>query len=155
LTIPNVIADNRCMASPSTSKIEYRETCNLPRDEVLALYRSVGWSSAEKPDRLMAALAGSHAVVTAWHGDRLVGLGNTISDGALVVYYPHLVVHPEYQHRGVGREIVRRLQARYEGFHQHSILADDSAVEFYEKCGFTRPAAVQAMWIYAGRDHGE
>jgi GNAT superfamily N-acetyltransferase len=32
-----------------------------------------------------------------------VGLGNAISDGALVVYYPHMLVLPEYQGRGIGR----------------------------------------------------
>ena len=40
-------------------------------------------------------MRGSHSVVTAWVEDRLVGLGNTLSDGHLVVYYPHLLVHPD------------------------------------------------------------
>jgi len=138
----------------TTDAIEYRDTRDLPPGQVLALYRALGWSSADKPSALLAALAGSHQVVTAWHGDRLVGLGNTISDGALVVYYPHLAVHPDYQRRGIGREIVRRLRARYADFHQHAVLADGDAVDFYQKCGFTRPAAVQAMWIDTGHDHG-
>jgi hypothetical protein len=30
-------------------------------------------------------MRGSHSVVTAWAEDRLVGLGNTLSDGHLVV----------------------------------------------------------------------
>jgi GNAT superfamily N-acetyltransferase len=135
--------------------IQYRDARTLPREAVLALYQSVDWSSANKPDQLMAALAGSHTVITAWDGDRLVGLGNTISDGALVVYFPHLVVHPDYQRRGIGREIVRRLMDRYAGFHQHAILADGDAIAFYEKCGFTHPKHIRAMWIYAGGDHGE
>ena len=142
------------MNDPVFNQIDYRESRDLPRQQVLALYRALNWSSAKKPDDLMAALAGSHAVVTAWDGDSLVGLGNTISDGALVVYYPHLVVHPEYQRRGIGREIVRRLRERYADFHQHAILADRRAVGFYEKCGFARTTDVEAMWIYAGHDHG-
>jgi hypothetical protein len=70
-------------ATPLTTNIDYRNTRELPGDQVLVLYRALGWSSAEKPNALLAALAGSHLVVTAWHGDRLVGLGNAISDGAL------------------------------------------------------------------------
>jgi hypothetical protein len=46
---------------------------------------------------------GSHSLVTAWDDDRLVGLGNAISDGHLVVYYPHLLVHPDYQAEALAR----------------------------------------------------
>ena len=61
--------------------ITLSERRDLPRQAVLELYRANGWSSADKPEALMAALAGSHAVVTAWEGDRLLGLGNALSDG--------------------------------------------------------------------------
>jgi hypothetical protein len=93
-------------------------------------------------------------VVSAWDGERLVGLGNAITDGGLVVYYPHLLVHPDYQRRGIGREIMRQLMARYDGYHQHAILADGEAVPFYRECGFTEPSGVRPMWIYEGSDHG-
>lgn len=66
--------------------ISYSETRVLPAEQVVDLYRAHGWSSAEKPAELVPALAHSHALVTAWDGDRLVGLGNAISDGHLVVY---------------------------------------------------------------------
>lgn len=133
--------------------IQYRETRNLRLENVLALYRANDWSSAQKPDLLLKALLGSHSLVTAWADARLVGLGNSISDGYLVVYYPHLLVHPEYQRRGIGRELMRRLMARYEGFHQHMIVADGRALDFYRKCGFERAGKTESMWIYAGHDH--
>jgi GNAT superfamily N-acetyltransferase len=128
------------------SAITYKEDKALPKGPVLALYVALKWSSAEKPDQLLKALENSHTVVTAWDGERLVGLGNAISDGFLVVYYPH-------QGRGIGTEIVRRMQARYEGFHQQALLADGRAVEFYEKAGFTQAGSCQALWIYQGHDH--
>lgn len=133
--------------------LDYRSSGDLPLSEVLALYKANGWSSAEKPDRLHNALRNSETLVSAWDGDTLVGLGNAISDGHLVVYYPHLLVLPAYQGRGVGREIVRRLQQRYAGFHQHMLIADLVAVEFYEKMGFVRAGKTVSMWIYAGGDH--
>ena len=135
------------------SAIVYRDDKILPRDPVVALYRALSWSSAKKPDLLLKAMENSHTVVTAWDGDRLVGLGNAISDGFLVVYYPHLAVHPEYQGRGIGTEIVRRMQTKYAGFHQQAVLADGRAAEFYRKVGFTQAGSCQAMWIYQGHDH--
>src|SRR5437016_13978095 len=121
--------------TPMTSDtMRYSESRDLPIESVLALYRANEWSSAHKPELLHKALLASHSLVTAWDGERLIGLGNAISDGYLVVYYPHLLVLPEYQRRGIGREIMRRLMARYPDFHQHVIIADGRAVDFYRKC---------------------
>jgi len=123
------------------------------QEEVVALYRANGWSSAEKPAQLMAALANSHALVTARSGGRLVGLGNAISDGHLVVYYPHMLVHPDFQRQGIGRAMMEALQARYAGFHQQMLTADGDAIAFYESLGFACAGKTQSMWIYAGTEH--
>lgn len=133
--------------------IRYSETRDLPMESVVALYRANEWSAAKKPELLYKALLASHSLVTAWDGDALVGLGNAISDGFLVVYYPHLLVLPEYQGRGIGSELMRMLMARYAGFHQHMLVADGRAIDFYRKCDFARAGKTEPMWIYAGHDH--
>ena len=43
--------------------------------------------------------------------------------------------------------------ANYEGFHQHVLIADGRAIDFYTKCGFTRAGRTEPMWIYDGDDH--
>jgi GNAT superfamily N-acetyltransferase len=134
-------------------KIRYSDTRNLDIADIEPLYRANEWSSAEKPGILHKALMGSHALATAWDGTKLVGLGNAISDGHLVVYYPHLLVLPEYQGRGIGKRLLQMLLDRYKGYHQQVILADGRAVEFYRKCGFERAGKTEPMWIYSGRDH--
>jgi len=121
--------------------------------EVIALYRANEWSSASKPNQLMAALANSHSLVTARIGGNLVGLANAISDGHLVVYYPHMLVLPSHQRQGVGRKMMEALLVRYEGFHQQMLTADGDAVQFYESLGFARAGKTQPMWIYAGTEH--
>lgn len=137
----------------TSNAIQYSETRDLPLESVLALYRAHGWSSADKPELLHAALSASHSLVTAWDGSKLVGLGNAISDGHLVVYYPHLLVLPGYQGRGIGTRLMQMLMRRYDGFHQQMLVADGRAVEFYRKCGFERAGKTEPMWIYSGRDH--
>ena len=133
--------------------IQYSDTRDLARDAVIALYRANEWSSAEKPDLLLPALRASHSLISAWDGTKLVGLGNAISDGYLVVYYPHLLVLPEYRRRGIGKQIMKMLIARYKDFHQHIIMADSQALDFYRKCGFERAGKTESMWIYSGHDH--
>lgn len=125
----------------------------LETEEVIALYRANGWSAAEKPAELLAALRDSHSLATARVAGRLVGLGNAISDGHLVVYYPHLLVHPDFHGRGIGRKLMEALQERYRGFHQQMLTADGQAIGFYRKMGFERAGKTEPMWIYAGRDH--
>jgi GNAT superfamily N-acetyltransferase len=90
----------------------------IAEDEVIALYRANEWSSAERPHELMAALRGSHSLVTARIDGELVGLGNAISDGHLVAYFPHMLVHPDFQRRGIGKKMMAALLRRYEAFHQ-------------------------------------
>ena len=129
-------------------EIELRETQDLPREQVLELYHANRWSSADKPDALMNHLRKSHTVVTAWQAERLIGLGNTLSDGELVAYYSHMLVHPDFHGQGVGTLIARRLLKRYEGFHQQVLLAVGPSVRFYEKLGFRPAGETRSMWIF-------
>jgi GNAT superfamily N-acetyltransferase len=101
----------------------------------------------------MQALSGSHTVISAWHEEALVGLGNAISDGSLVVYYPHLLILPTYQRSGIGRRIMEHLQRRYRDFHQQVLLAVLDAAPFYEALGFSPASSVRALWVYDDTDH--
>ena len=125
----------------------------IDTDEVIDLYRANGWSSADRPTELLAALRNSHSLVTARVDQRLVGVGNAISDGHLVVYFPHLLVHPDFQHRGIGRQMMLALLQRYAGFHQKVLTADGKAIAFYQSLGFVRAGNTEPMWVYAGTEH--
>lgn len=85
--------------------------------------------------------------------DKLVGVGNAISDGHLVVYYPHLLVHPDYQGKGIGQMIMDKMQEKYGNFHMQMLTADGKAIDFYQKIGFTRAGKTEPMWIYKGEEH--
>jgi hypothetical protein len=62
--------------------------------EALEIYTANQCSSAEQPQALMAAPRSLHCAVTARYARKLVGVGNVICDDFLVVYYPHMRVHP-------------------------------------------------------------
>ncbi len=126
---------------------------SIRADEVVALYRANAWSSAEKPDLLLAALRNSHSLVTARIDDELVGVANAISDGYLVVYFPHMLVHPRHQRQGIGRQLMKALLSKYAGFHQLMLTADGDAIAFYESMGFCRAGRTVPMWVYAGTEH--
>ena len=134
-------------------KIEIRKDKYLAKEQLIRLYEQNSWSSAKKPTELYNSLINSHSLVTAWDEDKLVGLGNAISDGYLVVYYPHLIVLPAYHGMGVGKLIMEEMQKSYKGFHMQMLVADKDSVEFYKKVGFSKAGETTPMWIYSGDDH--
>jgi ribosomal protein S18 acetylase RimI-like enzyme len=133
--------------------ITISETKEINIEDILILYKANEWSSANKPNELYKALTNSETLITAWDGKKLVGLGNAISDGFLTVYYPHLLVLPDYQGQGIGKMIVDKMQEKYSHFHMQMLAADGKAVDFYKKNGFKRAGKTEPMWIYQGNEH--
>ncbi|MFY0688270.1 MAG: GNAT family N-acetyltransferase [Cyclobacteriaceae bacterium] len=134
-------------------EITLSNTRDIALDQIIALYTVNKWSAADKPEALYNGLMNSHSLVTAWNINQLVGLGNAISDGHLVVYYPHLLIHPNFQGKGIGRKIMDRLQEQYKGFHMQMLTADGQAIKFYEGVGFKQAGKTIPMWIYEGNEH--
>lgn len=125
----------------------------IHQEEVLELYFANNWSSAQKPEQLIPALGNSHSLVTARYNGRLVGLGNAISDGYLVVYFPHMLVHPDFHRLGIGKLMMGKMLDKYKDFHQKMLTADGNAISFYESLGFSRAGKTEPMWIYFGTEH--
>jgi GNAT superfamily N-acetyltransferase len=129
------------------------ETRVITLEAILDLYKANKWSSANKPNQLYNGLLNSETLITAWDNTKLVGLGNAISDGHLTVYYPHLLVLPEYQGKGIGKMIVEKMQEKYKDFHMQMLTADEKSIHFYKKNGFERAGNTEPMWIYSGNEH--
>ncbi len=133
--------------------IKISETREINRSDILDLYKANEWSAVNKPKELYNGLVNSHTLISAWDEDRLVGLGNAISDGHLVVYYPHLLVHPKYQGKGIGQLIVSKMKKIYADFHMQILCADQKAINFYKKNEFEIAGDTKSMWIYQGNEH--
>jgi ribosomal protein S18 acetylase RimI-like enzyme len=98
----------------------------------------VGWPSPPSPQRHLEILRGSSHVVLARDGERVVGFATAISDGVISAYIPLLEVLPEYQGRGIGAELVRRLLAELDGLYMVDLCCDEDVVGFYERLGLQR-----------------
>lgn len=64
--------------------IHYKNTKKISADALGVLYSSQGWKSGNYPETIAAAMQGSDSVVSAWDGERLIGLAAVLSDGHLV-----------------------------------------------------------------------
>ena len=92
-------------------RFRYSITKDLPRAEVLALYRAAGWFGPSDPaPELDAMIANSFAVSAAFdEAGRLAGMARALSDGVSDAYILDVVVDPEFRSQGVGRTVVSRL----------------------------------------------
>ena len=111
--------------------IVYRDSHAVDLDQLTVLFNVVGWERRTTDREHLAQLVrGSLYVVSAWDGDRLVGFARGISDGATNAYISTVAVLPEYQKRGIGRELIQRLMADHDGI-QFILHANDKAYSFY------------------------
>ena len=99
------------MDTGKSGLLRYSITKDLPRADVLALYRAAGWFGMSDPaPELDAMIANSFAVSAVFDpAGRLVGMARALSDGVSDAYILDVVVEPAHRSRGIGREIVKRL----------------------------------------------
>lgn len=77
-------------------------------------------------------------------GDRIVGMGRMLFDFGYTAYLGDVIVRPEYQGQGIGRQIVQRLidrtmeAAEEDDKIMFILVAAKDKEPFYEKFGFIR-----------------
>lgn len=94
----------------------------------------VGWPNPPAPAAHLRLLRGSAFKVLAVDGKtgRVVGFITAITDGVLAAYIPFLEVLPEYQGRGIGRALVRRMLAKLKKAYMVDLLCDQDLQPFYK-----------------------
>ncbi len=118
-------------------EIIYKRDNSYSADDVEELFLSVEWLSGKYPARLKRALDNCETVITAWDGNKLVGLINAIDDGELTAYVHYLCVNPKYQGIGIGGELLRQIKEKYRAYLYIIVIAENEGlIEYYKKHGF-------------------
>ncbi|NMF82287.1 MAG: GNAT family N-acetyltransferase [Leptolyngbya sp. LCM1.Bin17] len=122
--------------------------------ELEELCNAVGW--ARRPIRkVRKAIQHSYLVVSMWEQrgarQRLIGFSRATSDHAFNATIWDVVVHPDFQGRGLGKELMRQLikKLRSEDISNVTLFADPQVVEFYKQLGFMPdPEGIKGMFWY-------
>ncbi len=107
-------------------------------EEILSLYRSVGWTAyTDQPERLRLGFEGSLSVLAAYEGERLLGIVRAVGDGQTVVLIQDILVFPQFQRRGVGSALLEAMLTRYRDVRQIELFTDDTpgTLAFYKSMG--------------------
>jgi GNAT superfamily N-acetyltransferase len=107
----------------------------------LSLVESAGWAGATE-QQIAKGLEKSLFTVAAIIDERIIGMGRLVGDGFTIWYIQDVVVFPEYQQKGVGSAIMKRLISFAEvnslpGTRIKIVLLSAKGKEdFYAKLGF-------------------
>jgi len=122
--------------------------------ELEELCDAVGWS--RRPLRkVKKAIQHSFLVVSMWEQRgtqrRLVGFSRATSDHAFNATIWDVVVHPDFQAKGLGKALMRQMikKLRSEDISNITLFADPQVVDFYRRLGFmSDPEGIKGMFWY-------
>jgi GNAT superfamily N-acetyltransferase len=104
--------------------------------DVANLFQAIGWGRCA-PD-LRQAFSKSTFKCFAFDEDTLVGFGRTIDDGKYMATVVDMIVHSDYQRRGIGHQIMQNLQSRLSGFLVVTLTAVADVQPFYARLGWRK-----------------
>ena len=117
--------------------ITYSRAKDFDETQLAELFKSVGWVSGNYPEKLKTAMQNSTRVVSAWFGNKLVGLGRGMDDGAWQATIDCLLVTPEFQRQGIASALINTLLEEYRNFLYINVTPEEKEnVTFYQKFGF-------------------
>jgi ribosomal protein S18 acetylase RimI-like enzyme len=114
-------------------------------DELSNLYRIAPLGEKSAAD-LKLVFSNSRFKCFVIDAGRLVGVGRAVADGADCSYICDVAVHPDYQGRGLGRDIILRLKELSAGHKKIILYANPGTEPFYRKLGFRRMRTAMAIF---------
>jgi GNAT superfamily N-acetyltransferase len=118
----------------------YRDDAQLSLEQVIELYKKSTLDErrpVDRPDIVAGMIANADIIISAWHGEKLVGISRALTDYTYVTYLADLAVDETYQHQGIGKQLIEETQKRTEPECMMVLLAAPNANDYYPKIGFT------------------
>jgi predicted N-acetyltransferase YhbS len=119
--------------------IAYRDDARISVQSAIELYRKSTLGERrplDRPDIFEGMLTNASLVITAWDGERVVGIARTLTDYSYVAYLADLAVDADYQKQGIGKRLIRETQQRLGPDCKIVLLAAPKANEYYSRLGF-------------------
>ena len=114
---------------------------SLTGEQMNSLRLTVGWCAKRSEEKWREILDKSSFVYSIFDQDKLIGMGRIVEDGVMCMFYD-IVVHKDYQGKGIGKMIMNNLLLFTEDkkYSSISLFADpdnkEFLIPFYNKFGF-------------------
>jgi GNAT superfamily N-acetyltransferase len=118
--------------------IEYRHNFPLDPAEVARLFDASGITrpTGDLP-RIARMFGNANLIISAWSDNTLVGVARALTDHAYCCYLSDLAVDRAFQKHGIGKELIRRVQAVIGEEVSLVLISAPGAMQYYPKMGFT------------------
>jgi len=119
--------------------ITYSSTAKISADQAIDLYiRSTLGERRPIHNRQAFENMYQHAnlIISAWDGDKLVGISRSLTDFSYVAYLSDLAVDIQYQKQGIGKQLIEKTKSDLEPECMLVLLAAPKAREYYGPLSF-------------------
>jgi ribosomal protein S18 acetylase RimI-like enzyme len=118
--------------------IRYQEDKEISAVELSTVFANSGIKRPYQDlERLQKMIDHADVIISAWDGDKLVGIARAITDYAYCCYLSDLAVDKDYQRLGIGKQLVDQLRETLGPEVSLVLLSAPTAVEYYPRIGFT------------------
>ena len=125
--------------------IEYRYNTPLTGQQVADVFkRSEIHRPTDDVERIQKMIDYGNLIVTAWDEEKLVGIARSLTDFCYSCYLSDLAVVKEYQHHGIGRELINQTRMRLSDQVSLLLLSAPAAMTYYPRVGFDK---AENAWI--------
>lgn len=126
--------------------ITYKVNSKIEPHQLADLFRVSGIRRpVDDLNRIKKMIENANLLVTAWDGERLVGVARALTDFSYCCYLSDLAVDKQYQHQGIGHELVSEVQKIIGDESMLLLISAPEAMEYYPKIGFD--IIDNAYWI--------
>lgn len=128
-------------------RIEYKINAPVSTDQFINLLRASTLGERRPIDDrecMEGMIKNSNLMVTAWHGEELIGIARSMTDFHYACYLSDLAVHMKYQRNGIGKKLQVKTQQQLGPNCKLILVAAPAANSYYEHIGFTNN---QRCWV--------
>ncbi|VAW63916.1 Acetyltransferase, GNAT family [hydrothermal vent metagenome] len=121
--------------------IEYKINTPLSTDQFIELLYASMLSErrpVESRECMEGMVKNSNLIVSAWDGERLIGIARSMTDFHYACYLSDLAVDKTYKQRGIGRKLQAIVQSQLGPKCKLILVASPDASPYYGYIGYTR-----------------
>ena len=108
-------------------------------EAVIELYEDSGLPRpTTDKERIAAMYKHSNLVVSAWDGDKLVGISRSLTDFCWCCYLSDLAVRREYKKQGIGKKLINLTKENIGDESMLLLLSVADAMDYYPKAGLKK-----------------
>jgi len=111
-------------------------------EQFFELFETTGWNSKYELsiDELYTALENSWYIISVFDNDSLIGFGRIICDGVVHALILDVIIHPERQGEGIGKQVMDKLvsKCKKHNIRDIQLFSAKDKEGFYNKLGFEK-----------------